>query len=135
MENDQEKYNELAYYTLAHRDPSFIHQYIVDAYTAQSADENTKPIALAFALIGLYLHLEKHYSGKEVQLAHMKLANQKKQWPVFVLPERRGDITISDVLSKEPGPERDLMIDKWCASVWEAYGASREKIIQLTQNV
>ncbi len=76
---DQEKYNELSYYTLAHTDPSFIHQHIVDAYAAQHADENTKSITLTFALVGLYLHIEKKYSGKEVQRAHMQLANQRKQ--------------------------------------------------------
>jgi len=75
---DRELYNELACHTLAHGDPSFIHQYIVDAYAAQHADEKTKPIGLAFALVGLYLHIERHYSGKEVQRAHMKLAKKKK---------------------------------------------------------
>ena len=36
----QEQYNELSYYTLLHGDPSFIHQHIVDAYIAQTADAN-----------------------------------------------------------------------------------------------
>jgi Family of unknown function (DUF5946) len=57
-------YHELSCYTLAHRDPSFIHQYIVDAYTAQHANETTKPIAVVFALIGLYLHIEKNFTGR-----------------------------------------------------------------------
>ena len=69
-------YNQLALYTLAHPDPRFIHQLVVDAYTAQNADDNTKPIALVFALIGLYLHIEKGYTGKQVQRAHMQLANR-----------------------------------------------------------
>lgn len=65
-QSDQEAFNELSYYTLSHGDPAFIHQYIVDAYAAQHADEKSKPITVAFALIGLYLHIEKHYSGKQV---------------------------------------------------------------------
>ena len=51
----RELYHELSAYTLSHPDPSFIHQYVVDAFAAQTADENTKPIALTFALVGLYL--------------------------------------------------------------------------------
>ena len=60
---------ELAYYTLAHPDPEFIHQYIMDAYAAQHADEHSKPISIAFALAGLYLHLERGYSGWQVRAA------------------------------------------------------------------
>lgn len=45
-------YDELQAYTLAHGDPAFIHQHVVDAWAAQHADEETKPIALTFALVG-----------------------------------------------------------------------------------
>lgn len=51
--------NELAYYTFAHPDPPFIHQHLVDAFAAETADESTKPMKITFALIGLYLHVEK----------------------------------------------------------------------------
>jgi hypothetical protein len=47
---------------------------------------NTKPITIIFALIGLYLHLEKNFTGKEVQFAHMKLVKHRKNWPNFKLP-------------------------------------------------
>ena len=60
-------YHELSCYTSAHPDPSFIHQHIVDAYTAQHANETTKLIALVFALIGLYLHVEKNFTGRQVR--------------------------------------------------------------------
>jgi hypothetical protein len=58
MATDLDLFHELSFYTLSHGDPAFIHQNSVDAYTAQHADETTKPIAVVFALIGLYLHLE-----------------------------------------------------------------------------
>src|SRR6478736_2672756 len=70
----QDSFNELCYYTLAHGDPSFIHQHVVDAFAAQNADEQTKPIKLTFALVGLYLYVEKGFSGKRVQRVHMALA-------------------------------------------------------------
>src|SRR5438067_3221775 len=49
-------------------------QHVVDAYAAQTARASTKPITLAFALVGLYLHLEKNQTGKQVQRVHMLLA-------------------------------------------------------------
>ena len=54
-ESERECYHELTAYTLSHTDPAFIHQYAVDAFAAQTADDTTKPITLAFALMGLYL--------------------------------------------------------------------------------
>jgi hypothetical protein len=95
----EDDYNELCYYTLAHRDPSFIHQHVVDAFAAQHADEKTKPIKLTFALVGLYLHVEKQFSGKRVQQVHMDLARQKRPWPSFALPSKRGSQTAADVLA------------------------------------
>ena len=134
MRSDQDLYNELAYYTLAHPDPSFIHQLVVDAYTAQNADANTKPIAVAFALIGLYLHIEKGYSGRQVQQAHMKLAARRKQWPQFKLPLARGCVTANDVLAVDPGPLRDAMIERWCRAVWDSFIEIHEGVRQLVRN-
>ncbi len=133
MNAEQEKYNQLAYYTLAHPDPAFIHQHIVDAYAAQTADEHIKPIAITFALVGLHLTVEKHFTGKQVQQAHMQLAKHKKQWPTFSLPQQRGAITVSDVVSAAPGKERDEMIYQWCASVWDAYKNSQQQVRDLVK--
>jgi hypothetical protein len=58
--SSQDQFHELSFYTLSHPDTVyFIHQHAVDAFAAQTADENTKPIKLTFGLIGLYLFLEK----------------------------------------------------------------------------
>jgi hypothetical protein len=131
--SNQEMFYELSYYTITHHDPIFIHQHAVDAFTAQNADENTKPIAITFALIGLYLFIEKGFSGKEVQNAHVKLGKYRKKWPKFNLPRYRGDITISDVINIPKGPKRDRMIIKWCISVWKAYRGSHEKVDYLVR--
>ncbi len=133
MVNVQDLYNKLSYYTLNHSDSAFIHQNIVDAYAAQVANEKTKPIAIVFALVGLYLTVEKNFTGKQVQGAHMQLAKQQKQWPIIVLPERRGAITVSEVIVKKPGQERDQMIGEWCASVWNAYKTEQQKIRNLVK--
>lgn len=127
----QEQYHELSCYTLSHAGRSFIHQNIVDAFIAQAADSNTKRIAITFAFVGLYLHVEKDYTGRQVQLMHMRMAKRKRPWPVFDLPEQRGSITVSDVLCEAPGKTRDEMIHKWCVSVWQAYKGSRQKVVSL----
>ena len=121
MNSEQDAYAELCCYTLAHGDVSFIHQHVVDAFGAQLADEQTKPIALTFALVGLYLHIEKQFSGKQVQRAHMRLAQRKRTWPVFDLPRDRGAITVAEVLAAPAGPDRDKAIDAWCRSVWQTF--------------
>lgn len=131
--SDDALYNELAYYTLAHGDPAFIHQHLVDAYTAQHADETTKPIAVVFALIGLYLHVEKGYTGRQVQRAHMQLAKWPNTWLKPELPSRKGEITIRDVLAVEPGPGCDAMIDRWCGSVWQSWQPNRNQIVAIAK--
>ena len=134
MPSDQDLYNELSCYTLEHADPSFIHQHIVDAYVAQHADENSKPIGVVFALIGLYLYVEKNFTGRQVQKLHMKLGRLRKQWERPHLPKELSAITVRDVLASPPGPSRDAMIRSWCASVWEGCRESRNNIVALAKN-
>jgi hypothetical protein len=130
-ESQDPHYHELSYYTLAHPDPAFLHQNIVDAYTAQNASESTKPIAVIYSLIGLYLHVEKNFTGKQVQRAHMKMAQTRRPWVSPPMPKERGAITVREVLAAPEGPSRDGMIHQWCASVWNAWGESRDQIADL----
>ena len=131
MADEDEAYDELCACTLAHGDPAFVHQHVVDAYAAQHAGEGTKPIGLTFALVGLYLHLVKGRTGREVQRVHMLLARQKQSWPAFPLPATRGSMTAVDVMAVPPGAGRDRAIDAWCASVWEAFRGSHRAIEDL----
>lgn len=129
---EEEAYHEMTAYTLSLRDPEFIHQHVVDAYTAQNADETTKPIAITFALVGLFMHVEKHISGKDVQRAHMQLALDKRTWPKMTLPKRRGSMTALDVIASPAGPARNRAIDEWCESVWKEFAASnRDRVAAL----
>ena len=127
-EGDQDLYHALALYSLSHAGASFIHQHVVDAYTAQHVSEETKPIAAAFALIGLYLHVECGYSGREVQRAHMKLGRKRKTWPKLDVPQQLGDVTVADVVAAPPGPLRDQAIEEWCGAVWTAWHGSRDLV-------
>lgn len=133
MTSDEDAYNQLCAYTLDHalRDPSFIHQHVVDAYAAEHANTDSKPIGVTFALVGLYLHVEKKFSGRQVQRAHIELACSKRPWPRFALPAGRGGLTAIDVLAVPAGLERDRAIDEWCASVWSAFAESRQAVVDL----
>ena len=131
MPSEQQAYDELRYYTLNLGDPAFIHQHVVDAWVAQHADEGTKPIALAFALVGLYLRLERGFDGRQVQRVHMLLARRKRRWPSFPLPRERGSVTAVQAVAASAGPERNRAIDAWCASVWAAFGDSHRAVAEL----
>jgi hypothetical protein len=129
--SEREAYDELCAYTAMLGDVTFIHQHVVDAFAAQTADEHTKPITLAFALVGLCLHVERDFTGREVQLAHMRMARRKRVWPSFMLPRERGSITAIDVLAREPGPTREAAIHSWTATVWDAFRASKPAVEEL----
>ncbi|MGI8525665.1 MAG: DUF5946 family protein [Pseudolabrys sp.] len=128
MTTEQDKYHELSFYTLAHPDRRFIHQHVVDAFAAQHADQHTKAITIVFALIGLYLYVEKNLSGRDVQRIHARLAETHRRWPDIEPPVERGTVTVSDVLATAPGPARDDMIRQWCASVWAAWKDQHDQI-------
>lgn len=126
-------FHELSCYTSSHRDPEFIHQYAVDAFALETADEESKNIKVAFALIGLYLHIEKNFTGKEVQNAHVTLGKKRKNWPKFVLPVKRGVIGIKNVMTCPEGFNRDRAIEDWCLSVWLAYSHCHEDVRKLVR--
>lgn len=131
--SSQTTFHELAFYTLAHPGTDFIHQHAVDAFTAQEATETTKPIALYFALAGLYLFLEKNYTGRQVQQAHVLFTRKTKDYPRFTLPEARGVMRVGDVLAGPPGPERDGLIKAWCRVVWDAFQKEHNQVISFTE--
>jgi hypothetical protein len=124
-------YEELQSYTLTRGDSTFIHQHVVDAWAAQDADSSTKPIKLTFGLVGLYLHIERGYTGRQVQQAHMTLSRRTRSWPSFPLPQERGAVTPITVMAAPPGPDRDRAIDDWCASVWSAFRKSHNVVAEL----
>jgi Family of unknown function (DUF5946) len=76
---EREAYEELQCYSLSRSGAEFVHQHVVDAWAAQNAQEGVPPIGLTFALIGLCLHLERGFSGRQVQRAHMALGRRKRQ--------------------------------------------------------
>jgi len=129
METIRAAFDEVYVYTMGR--PGFILQHVADAFAVQTAKNDSKPIGVVFGLVGLYLHVEKQFSGHQVRQVHMKLASRKRDWPSICFPEGRGSITVVDVLGASAGPERDRAIDDWCRSVWTSFGGNRQSIIAL----
>lgn len=129
METIRTAYEDVYVYAMGR--PGFILQHVVDGTVVQTATADTKPIAIVFGLVGLYLHVERQFSGKQVQRAHKRLAEMNRDWPNLSLTDRRGAMTAADVLAANEGPERDLAIEDWCRSVWAACVSHRETIVGL----
>ena len=124
-------YDELYVYTMGR--PGFILQHVVDAFGVQTATIDSKPIGVIFGLVGLYLYIEKQFSGRQVQEIHRKLGQKKREWPNIHLPDDRGNITAIDVMANPEGQIRDQAIEEWCRSVWSAFSPNRQMIIELIQ--
>jgi hypothetical protein len=129
MDTMRAAYDQVYAYTMGR--PGFILQHVVDAFAVQTTRDLSKPIGIVFGLVGLYLHVEKQFSGRQVQRVHMELGRRKPEWPRVYLPEDRGSMTVADVLAASPGSERDMAIENWCRSVWTAFGANRQTVIAL----
>ena len=125
-------YDEIYIYAMGR--PGFLLQHVVDAFAVQCATASSKPVAIVFGLVGLYLRVERQFSGRQIQLAHMKLARRKREWEYPPLPHSRGEFTVIDVLKAPAGIERDEAIDVWCRSVWGSLGDNRPSIITLLQD-
>ena len=131
MDTMRAAYDEVYVYTMGR--PGFILQHVVDAFVVQTANQDTKPMGVVFGLVGLYLHVERQFSGRQVQEVHMKLGRRKREWPKISFPKDRGSLTVVDVLAAPAGPERDKAINNWCRSVWTSFGGNRHTITELLQ--
>jgi hypothetical protein len=122
-------YSDLQCCTVGKQDPWFIHQHVVDTYAAQHSGGPTRAITVAFGLIGLYLALEKGFTGKQVQLAHMRIARTRKVWPHLDPPSQPAVLTVMDVLQAGTDEEKDALIREWMAAVWESW-ADRQRWVR-----
>jgi hypothetical protein len=132
MAASREQYDELYVYAMSR--PGSLLQHVADAFSAQTADGNSKPISIVFALVGLYLYVEKEFSGFQVQKVHTllaMLAMRKRVWPRVLLPAELGAMTVIDVLAASAGSERDKAIYAWCHFVWSSFHDSRKMILAL----
>ena len=106
-----QQYSDLSCYTAARQDPTFIHQH---------SGGTTRNITVTFGLIGLYLALERGYTGKHVQRPHMQIIQVRRNWPRLEPPVHPAGITVGDVFGAGTDAEKDAMIRQWMTAVWES---------------
>jgi hypothetical protein len=102
-------------------DPAFIHQVAVDCYGAQHAGGQAKPIAAVFSLVGLCLHLEHGFTGKQVQSAHTALARAGKNWPLLPVPAAPYPVKVDSVVGCTTPSERTVQLKIWAQATWDAW--------------
>jgi hypothetical protein len=129
--SEVDAYHALCAYTLQLRDPAFLHQYVVDAWTVKNADTNTKAIALIFAMFGLYLAVEKGISGRQVQRFHIRMAKRHRSWPSLPLRQGSPSVTVVEVMQAPSGSKRDALILAFAAAAWKCCTAARPAIIEI----
>ena len=128
-------FSDLQCYSVSKQDRDFIHQHVADIYAAQHAGGRTRPITVVFGLIGLHLALEHGYTGKEVQHAHMAIARVRKDWPLLDPPGRPAGPTVRDVLEAATNAEKDAMIRRWMAAVWEIWSDRHARVRKMTESL
>lgn len=113
-------YHELSALFIMSPDITFRKQHAVDAYGAQHSGSGVKNIRTAFSLIGLYLAVERNYTGRQVQFAHMDLAKRNIPWPSFVVPTRPYTLSVADVFHAVE-EKRNGMLMAWSENVWDTW--------------
>ncbi len=104
------------------------HQMTVDAYTAQHVGPMSPRIGPAFALIGLYLALERGLDGLQVRDAHGFLARTKHDWPAFEAPAHSWPMTVFDIAIADGPMDHAEAVRRWGASVWDAWTSEHARV-------
>jgi hypothetical protein len=108
------------------------HQMCVDAYLCQHVGPGTKAISICFGLNGLYMMLERGFTGLQARAAHGYQAENFTAWPRFEPPPDVGPLTAVDVaLAGSPEEHVDL-VRRWGRQVWDAWSHAHEEIAALT---
>ena len=131
----QEKYYELTCWTLVRHDGRFIHQHAVDAYAARHGGGERTVLPTAFGLIGLCLALEKGFTGRQVQLVHVKMGKKRRDWPVLEPPEHPAGLTVNDVVRAGTDREKEEMLMRWAAAVWKSWEPRHQAVREMAERI
>lgn len=127
---------EVVAYNHAHPESLAVwHQVCVDAYGGQHVGPDTAPITVSFALNGLYLVLERGFTGIQAREAHGYMANtvDPVTWPRFTPPADVGDITVLDVALASSPQEHIGLVRQWGRAVWAAWSHTHDRISEMTE--
>ena len=115
------------------------HQMTVDAYGAQHPGPPTRPIRVAYSLVGLHLALDLGFAGFEVREAHGRVGKPDPTWPGFERPPGLAEATIRDVA--EAGvwaasiEGHAVGVQRWAEAVWQWWEGSRAEVESLTRRL
>jgi len=122
MTSDQDLYLELSYYTLAHPNPSFIHQHIVTLMRLtcrRNWKANRSCLRFDWTLLA---RREKLYWQAGTESSY-ELASSVSNGSSRIF-RKSGSYHSAECTGASPGQSRDAMIHNWCASVWTAWNES-----------
>jgi hypothetical protein len=111
------------------------HQLTVDAYGAQHSGPPTSRIYVVYSLVGLYLALERGWSGADVRALHQRMGHPDASWPPFRRPLVTAVLTIADVavagarLGSVEG--HAALVERWARSVWSSWADQHAVVIGL----
>jgi hypothetical protein len=91
-------------------------------------------MTVCFALNGLYLVLERGWSGIRARGAHGHLARTvaREDWPSFEPPTVGGPLTVLDVaLSADPAAQA-VAVEAWGRSVWASWSHVHDVVRGMT---
>jgi hypothetical protein len=110
------------------------HQTCVDAYAAQHVGPRMRPMTVCFALNGLYLVLERGWSGIAARDAHGHLARTvaREVWPSFEAPAGAGQLTVLDVALTDHAQAQAAAIEAWGRSVWATWSHVHDVVREMT---
>ena len=131
-----ELYGALTASNMERMDPFFYHQLCVDAYGAQHSGGSVKPITTVFALVGLYLAVERGFTGRQVQRAHTELAGKAGKgfdWPRLEPPEPTWEMTVLDVWNAGTLETRETRIKEWADAVWKNWAPQHDRVRALCE--
>ena len=111
------------------------HQTCVDAYAAQHVGPRMRPMTVCFALNGLYLVLERGWSGIEARAAHGHLARivPREDWRFFEPPDEGGPLTVLDVALASDPETQAVGVEAWGRSVWATWRHVHDEVRAMTE--
>jgi len=115
------------------------HQMTVDAYGAQHAGQTTRPIRVAYSLVGLHLALDRGLTGIQVRDAHSRMGKPDATWPSFARPSGFADRSIVDVARagvQANSPEwHAAAVLEWAKAVWAWWEPAHRDVQRLTEKL
>jgi hypothetical protein len=116
------------------------HQLTVDAYGAQHAGPpGGRRSYVAYSLAGLYLALERGWTGIQVRSFHAKMGRPDTTWPELRRPLSTGVLTVADVVAAgarlASADGHAETVERWARSVWDAWADQHEAVRALTHRL